>query len=151
MKSSADNTTQVCFREIDISYGRKRKQPGIRSASCVARFLRSIAPNNSQEHFIAIYLDASHAPVGYSVVSTGIANACPVHPREVYQRAIMLGAHCVIVAHNHPSDDPTPSDEDRKITKQLKDAGALLQVRLLDHVIFTDLGGYFSFQEAGEI
>lgn len=150
MNSSADNSTQVCFREIDISYGRKRKQPSVRCPSDVAKFLRSIAPNNSQEHFIAIYLDAAHSPIGYSVVSTGLLTSCPVHPREVYQRAILLGAYSVIIAHNHPSDDPTPSADDRHITKQLSDAGKVLGVRVLDHVVFCDTG-YYSFQKAGEI
>ena len=150
MNSSAQTNTEVCFREIDISYGRKRKQPSVKCAKDVANFLRSIAPNNSQEHFIAIYLDAAHSPIGYSVVSTGLLASCPVHPREVYQRAILLGSYSVIIAHNHPSDSTTPSAEDRQVTKQLNEAAKVLGLRLLDHVIFTD-DSHYSFQEAGEI
>lgn len=150
MNSSAQTNTEVCFREIDISYGRKRKQPSINRASDVAKFLRSVVPNNSQEHFIALYLDAAHQPIGYSIVSTGLLSSCPVHPREVYQRAILLGAYSVIVAHNHPSDNTTPSAEDRQVTKQLSEAAKVLGLRLLDHVVFTD-EGHYSFQEAGEM
>lgn len=150
MNSSAQASTEVCFREIDISYGRKRKQPSVKCASDVAKFLRSIVRNNSQEHFIALYLDAAHQPIGYSVVSTGLLSSCPVHPREVYQRAILLGAYSVVVAHNHPSDNTTPSQEDRQITKQLSEAAKVLGLRLLDHIVFTD-EGHYSFQEAGEM
>jgi len=68
----------------------------------------------------------------------------------LYQKALVLGAYSVIVAHNHPSDSTQASAEDRKVTQQLKDAGALLGIKLLDHIIFTD-DSYFSFQENGEI
>jgi len=146
--SSQDTNTEVCFREIDISYGRKRKQPRFKGAGDVAKFLRTIAPNNSQEHFIAVYLSASHDPIGYSVVSSGLLTSCPVHPREVYQRALLLGSYSVIVAHNHPSDSIEPSGEDRKVTEQLRDAGKVVGIKLLDHVIFTD-DSYYSFNEMG--
>ena len=148
--SSENSSTESSFREINISYGRKRKQPNMRSASSVARFLRGIAPNNSQEHFMAIYMNGSNEPIGYSVISTGTANSCPVHPREVYQRAILLGATSLIVAHNHPTDNLEPSKEDKDITQKLKEAGTLLGLRLLDHVIFTDTG-HFSFCDEGLI
>lgn len=142
--------TEHAFREIQISYGRKRKQPKVSCASDVASFLRSIAPNNSQEHFIAVYLSGAHEPIGYSVISTGLLTSCPVHPREVYSRALVLGTYSIIIAHNHPSDTTTPSPEDRKITQQLKEAGALLGIKVLDHIIFTDTEHY-SFQEMGEL
>jgi DNA repair protein RadC len=142
--------TERAFREVQISYGRKRKQPQVKSAGGIVPFLRAIAPNNSQEHFIAVYLSAAHEPIGYSVISSGLLTSCPVHPRELYQKAIVLGAYSVIVAHNHPSDSTEPSAEDRKVTQQLKDAGNMLGIKLLDHIIFTD-NEYFSFQEYGEI
>jgi DNA repair protein RadC len=146
--SLGNYTAETEFREINISYGRKRKQPNLRSASSVSTFLRRIVPNNSQEHFIAIYCNGSNEPIGFSIVSSGLANSCPVHPREVYQRAILLGASSVIVAHNHPTDNLEPSDEDKKVTRQLKDAAALLGLKLLDHIIFADKG-QFSFCDEG--
>jgi DNA repair protein RadC len=146
--SSAQASTQVNFREIEISYGRKRRQPTVRRASDVAKFLRSIVPNNSQEHFIAVYLGAAHDPIGYAVVSSGLLSSCPVHPREVYQRAVLLGAYSVIVAHNHPSDSHEPSQADKDVTKELAAAGKVLGIKILDHIIFTDFSHY-SFQEHG--
>lgn len=146
--SSAQANTQVNFREIEISYGRKRRQPTVRRASDVAKFLRSIVPNNSQEHFIAVYLGAAHDPIGYAVVSSGLLSSCPVHPREVYQRAVLLGAYSVIVAHNHPSDNHEPSQADKDVTKELAEAGKVLGIKILDHIIFTDFSHY-SFQEHG--
>jgi DNA repair protein RadC len=71
-----------------------------------------------------------------------------VHPREVYRAAIREGAACWIAAHNHPSGDPTPSPEDIAITQRLRDAGALLGIELLDHIIIGD-GRYTSFRERG--
>lgn len=145
-----ENLTQI--REVNVSYGRKTEVGGsLNRASKVADFIRSILPNNSQEHLCALYLDSAHRPVAYSVVSTGLLTSCPVHPREVYQRAILVGAYSVIIAHNHPSDDCTPSNDDRQVTRQMSEAAKTLGLRLLDHVIVSDLGGYYSFQESGEI
>lgn len=145
-----ENLTQI--REVNVIYGRKSEVGvSLNRASKVADFIRSILPNNSQEHLCALYLDSAHRAVAYSVVSTGLLTSCPVHPREVYQRAILVGAYSVIIAHNHPSDDCTPSNDDRQVTKQMAEAAKTLGLRLLDHVIVSDIGGYYSFQEAGEI
>lgn len=143
-------TREISFRSVDVSYGRKRKQPTIKSAADVALWFRSVVPNNSQEHVIALYLGGAHEPIGFSVVATGTANMCVVHPREVFQRAVLLGACKIILAHNHPSDNLEPSTEDQKVTAQIKDAGEVLGIKLLDHVIFTD-DGYYSFQEMGNL
>ncbi|RIL03534.1 MAG: hypothetical protein DCC71_14900 [Proteobacteria bacterium] len=77
----------------------------------------------------------------------GTVSASLVHPREVFQPAILVGACAVIVAHNHPSGDPTPSREDREITQRLAQAGALLGVSLLDSVVFTRKGGFVALRE----
>jgi DNA repair protein RadC len=146
--SFAQPSTEVSFREIEISYGRKRIQPTVTSARGVAKFLRSIVPNNSQEHFIAVYLGGGQDPIGYSVICSGLLTSCPIHPRELYQKAVLLGAHSVIVAHNHPSDGTEPSEADKQVTKQLSEAGKVIGIKLLDHIIFTDFSHY-SFQENG--
>jgi len=83
------------------------------------------------------------------IVSTGILNASIVHPREVFKSAIKESANTIVIVHNHPSGDSTPSEEDRKITKILSDAGKLLDIKLLDHVIIGDT--YYSFKENKEI
>jgi len=150
MNTYTETQTEVVFREVNINYSRKRKTPVVRSADDVVRWLRAVAPNNSQEHLIALYLDGAHQPIGFSVVSTGIQSACPVHPREVFQRAIALGAYSLILAHNHPSGKTDPSAEDVKVTEQIRDAGKLLGIRLVDHIIISD-EGHYSFQAESNV
>lgn len=122
----------------------------IRSASDVATFVRSVLTDNSREHFVAMFLDAMHQVTAYSIVSIGIANSAPVTPREVFQRAIVAGAISIVVAHNHPSGSTLPSDEDHKVTKRLFESGALLGIKLLDHVVVAD-NEHYSFSENGDL
>jgi DNA repair protein RadC len=82
-------------------------------------------------------------------VTRGTLHASLVHPREVFRPAILAGAAGIIVAHNHPSGDPTPSADDRAVTRQLVDAGRLLDMPLYDHVVVGAAGRYVSFAEAG--
>ncbi len=120
------------------------------SAVDVATFVRSILTDNSREHFVAMYLDSLHRVAAYSVISIGTANMAPAAPREVFQRAILSGAIAIVVAHNHPSGSPHPSDEDRAVTKRLHESGNLLGIRLLDHVVVADVSHY-SFREEGDL
>jgi len=106
----------------------------------VAMFVRSVAIDNSREQFFALYLDGNHSVVSYALVSIGTANASMVHPREFFQRAILSGAVSLIVAHNYPSGNAEPSAADRKTTKALREAGDLLGIRLVDHVIVAEYG-----------
>jgi DNA repair protein RadC len=139
------------IREVAINYrSEKPLNDTLKGPESVAHFVRTILPDNSREHFIALYLNASHKVIAYSVVSTGTANATLVHPREVYQAAVLLGAIALIVSHNHPSGDVTPSSEDFKITRQLKEAGEILGIRLLDHLVVAE-ANYFSFNEDGKL
>ena len=105
----------------------------------VAQFVRSILTDNSREHFVALYLDGANQVVSYSIISIGTANMSVVHPREVFQRAILAGAVSIVVAHNHRSGILTPSQEDIKVTNCLKKAGDILAIKILDHVIITDV------------
>lgn len=99
-----------------------------------------------QEHFVALYLNARHQVLRQETVFIGTLSASLVHPREVFAPAIENRAAAVIVAHNHPSGDPSPSQEDREATRRLRRAGELLGVELLDHLILTRRGPY-SFRE----
>lgn len=108
--------------------------------------IRSVLIDNSREQFVAIYFDASHAVISYSIISVGNANQTLVHPREVYQRAVLVGATAIAVAHNHPTGNLEPSAEDINITNRLKDVGQLLGITVLDHVIVSD----FSFKSLRE-
>lgn len=137
------------IREVAVRYvGRSaRIATALRGPADVVEFLRRIVRDDAREHFVAIYLDGRHRPIAHQVVSIGTASASLVHPREVFQPAILVGACAVIVAHNHPSGDPTPSREDREITQRLAQAGALLGVSLLDSVVFTRKGGFVALRE----
>jgi DNA repair protein RadC len=101
-----------------------------------------------QEEFRILLLTAQHAVLRDVVVTRGILDASVVHPREVFRQAIVEHAAALILVHNHPSGDPTPSAEDRLVTRQLVEAGAVLGIPVLDHVIVGD-GRYISFAEAG--
>lgn len=94
----------------------------------------------SEEHFVAFHLDARNHVIGYHVVSHGTLTASLVHPREVFKAALLSNSHAIIAAHNHPGGSLSPSDEDVKTTKQLIQAGRLLGVELLDHIVVSFKG-----------
>ncbi len=101
-----------------------------------------------REKFIVLLLDAKHRVIGVNTVSIGSLTASIVHPREVFKPAIAGNAAAIILAHNHPSGDPAPSSEDTGLTQRLREAGELLGIRVLDHVILGD-GKHYSFVDAG--
>jgi DNA repair protein RadC len=104
-----------------------------------------------QEHFIVIGLDNKNKPLYRRVVSIGGMTQCIVEPRDVFRQAIVGGASRIMVAHNHPSGDPTPSPEDLTITERLVKAGELLGIEVLDHVILGDSFAYSSLRDLGLI
>ena len=109
-------------------------------------FLRIDPLQRDQEHGFVLILDVrSHVKV-VELISLGILNASILHPREVYRRAITLAAASIVIAHNHPSGDCTPSDEDCQITERLVEAGRVIGIDLLDHIIFSRKG-FYSFRE----
>jgi DNA repair protein RadC len=101
-----------------------------------------------QEHFIVITLNGAHEPISVSVAFIGLVNKIIVHPREVFGRAIQDMASTVIVCHNHPSGNLAPSEQDLEITRNLSEAGEIVGIPLIDHLIF-DKKGYFSFRKEG--
>lgn len=102
----------------------------------------------SQEEFHVLLVNTQHAVVREIIVTRGTLDASIVHPREVFRAAITESAAAMILVHNHPSGDPTPSSEDRAVTRQLAEAGRLIGIPVLDHVVVGD-GRYISFVEAG--
>jgi DNA repair protein RadC len=145
MKSPRDNGTTY-LREVIVNYRRRRVPEPIRQPFDAVGWFRSIAPDNAREHFMALYLDARHRPIAWRLVTTGTATESLVHPREVLQPALLVGAVAVIVAHNHPSGDPAPSPEDVAMTTRLRQACELLGIRLLDSLVFTDEGKWESMK-----
>ncbi len=103
-----------------------------------------------REHFVILMLNTKHRVMAKKVVSIGNLNASLVHPRELFKDIIKRSSAAVILIHNHPSGDPTPSQEDITVTNRLCEAGRLLGIDVLDHVIVGDLG-YVSFKEKGLI
>ena len=147
--ASVDRESIHLIREVAVRYvGRSvRIGSAIRRPTEVAEFMRRVVRDDAREHFVALYLDGRHRPIAHQVVSVGTASSSLVHPREVFQPAILVGACAAIVGHNHPSGDPTPSREDRDVTRRLAQAGALLGVPLLDSVVWTRGAHYASVRE----
>jgi len=113
---------------------------------CLDLLLLEDAVDRDKEHFYVLHLDTRSRVKMVELVSLGILNSSLIHPRETFRRAVMQGSAAIIVAHNHPSGECDPSDEDLKVTKLLHEAGNILGIRLLDHVIFSEKQ-FFSFKE----
>lgn len=102
--------------------------------------------DNKKEHFVIFFLDARNQEIKREIISVGSLNANLVHPREVFEPAIRHTTAQIIIAHNHPSSDEKPSEEDKEITKRLIDVGKILGIDIIDHIIVTK-NNYFSFKE----
>ncbi len=129
----------VFVREAIVQYrGRAvRTEAPIQESDQAVAYARRVVRDHAREHFLALYLDGRYRPVAHSVVSVGTATASLVHPREVFQTAVLSGATACIVLHNHPSGDPSPSAEDQAVTKRLREAGAILGIQLLDSIVWS--------------
>jgi DNA repair protein RadC len=104
----------------------------------VIRAIKRNLQNKKKEHFLALYLDTRNRVLETETVSIGSLNSSIVHPREAFKGAIKLSAASIIFIHNHPSGNPEPSDEDIELTRRLVDAGKILGIDVLDHIIISD-------------
>lgn len=120
------------------------------SPQAVYQFMKPKCRRLDREHFWRIDVDARSKVLGYEVVSVGTISASLVHPREVFKGAILNNAAAIIIAHNHPSGDTTPSAEDREVTRRIQRAGELMGIPLLDHLVLSDKG-FTSFKDQGLI
>ena len=102
-----------------------------------------------REVFVVLHLDTRNRVVAHETTSIGSQNASLVHPREVFKAAILKGATSIILAHNHPSGDPAPSKEDIDLTHRLVEAGGLMGIQVLDHVVVAPPGESVSMKELG--
>ena len=135
-----------------IEFARRRIKPEgwkIETPADLLPHVRHYA-DRRQEHFLCATINGANEILNIRVVSIGLIDRSPVHPREVFADALADRAAAVIVAHNHPSGGLEPSDADCEITRQLKGAGAIIGIALLDHIIF-DRSGYYSFLENGRL
>ncbi|MFZ2410326.1 MAG: DNA repair protein RadC [Candidatus Methanoperedens sp.] len=126
------------------------EKPKINSPEDVYRRIYPMMREQKKEMFIELCLDTKNQIIKEGTISIGSLNANIVHPREVFKMALTESAAHIIVAHNHPSGDPTPSREDIEITKKLVETGNIMGITVLDHVIIGD-GRHFSMKEAGHI
>lgn len=101
-----------------------------------------------REYFKAVLLDTKHQVISVDIISIGSLDASLVHPRELFKNSIKKSAAAIILAHNHPSGDPTPSGEDMEVTRRLVKAGDIVGIQILDHVIIGK-GGFVSLKEKG--
>jgi DNA repair protein RadC len=110
------------------------------------------AQDDDKEHFWVVLLNTKHHYLMHTEVSTGSQSASLVHPREVFGPAVREGAAKILLVHNHPSGEPTPSAEDRELTRRLVEGGKLLGIEVLDHVIVGNgTNRWVSFQDRGEL
>ena len=126
------------------------KQKEITSAKEIYNLVKSKITNYAKEHLIVLSFDSRNKFLGMDTVSVGILNANLIHPRETFDVAIRRHAAQIIVTHNHPTGDPEPSEDDLEITKRLTEAGKILGIEVIDHIIVTK-GSFFSFKDKGLI
>jgi DNA repair protein RadC len=125
----------------------------IRDSRDVARVFQDLfrledTIDQDKEHFYVMHVDSRRRINLVELVAIGTLNHAEVHPRETYRRAVIEGSYSILVAHNHPTGEVTPSEADSKTTKRLHEAGEILQIPLLDHIIFTAKNGqFFSFRD----
>jgi DNA repair protein RadC len=111
---------------------------------------RAFLGDTDREHMLALLIDGKNHIVSITEIAVGSLNQCIVHPREVFKPAILANAAAVILLHNHPTGDCSPSSEDIAITRRLKEAGDVLGIKVIDHVIIGDgTDEYLSFSERG--
>ncbi len=126
------------------------KDAALTSSSATAKYFQAKLRDRVREAFLVLYLDNQHRPICDEILFEGTINAASVYPREVVRRSLELGANAVILAHNHPSGVAEPSQADRQITHRIADALALVDIRVLDHMVVGD-GSVVSFAERGWI
>ena len=145
------------LRELHVTYRVRRDLPvfgerhRLESPRLVAGLLRRVLESHPVEVLGVLCVTTKHRPIAWHELSRGTLDSTLVHPREVFKVAFLANAAAIVIAHNHPSGDPEPSAEDIGITNRLSEAGKLLGVELLDHIIIGHDGHYYSFKESGRL
>lgn len=114
------------------------REPALESPCAVRDYLKAVLRHESREVFGCLFLDTKHRPLAFEVLFQGSIDSANVYPREVIKRALARNAAALILAHNHPSGNPKPSEADRVLTKRLKESLEYVEVRVLDHFIVGD-------------
>ncbi|MBD2844618.1 DNA repair protein RadC [Paenibacillus sp. IB182496] len=128
----------------------REQRPVVRRPQDAADYVIERLRYLQKEHFVCLFLDTKNQIIGQETLSIGTLNAALVHPREVFRAAIQHGSASLICVHNHPSGDPTPSPEDIRMTARLVEAGELVGIDVLDHLIIGE-HGFVSLKEQGSM
>lgn len=133
-----------------LELGRRRVQHRHRIIASPSDIFREIQhyASREQENLIVVMLNGAHEVIGTIVATVGLLNKTIVHPREVFADAIRSRAAAIVIAHNHPSGNIDPSEEDKEVTIRIRKAGEILGIKVLDHLVFTE-DRYYSFLEHG--
>ena len=129
-------------------YSEAGNKPLVKTPDDVVGLVRGRLKGKKKEHFLALLLDTRSQLIKVAEISVGSLDSSIVHPREVFKEAISATAASVIFAHNHPSGDPTASEDDIKLTKRLAEAGEIVGIDVLDHIIISDKN-YLSLKREG--
>ncbi|HVN24452.1 MAG TPA: DNA repair protein RadC [Syntrophorhabdales bacterium] len=144
---------KACFelgrRQDQVVDKPSRYKYELTSPHVVVKAVRATIQDKAKEHFKLVLLNVRNVILDISTISVGTANASLVHPREVFKKAIAHSASSVVLAHNHPSGNAEPSEDDVKLTQRLVEAGRLLGIEVLDHIIVTATDEFVSFKERG--
>ena len=141
-KKRIDIVSTRMVKEYSILYATRR----IESPEDAADLMKDFLEDLDKEQVMLLCLNTKGEPTHISTVSIGSLTSSIVHPREVFKIAIIANAKSIMLFHNHPSGDPTPSNEDLAITKRLKEAGELMGIELLDHIIIGEQGRFKSLR-----
>lgn len=141
--------TKACqiIAALELSNRLTLEAPQLVSPNAVFESVKEIR-NSKKEHLLIIYLNVKNKEISREIISIGILTANLVHPREIFEPAVKNLAASIIVVHNHPSGETDPSDEDLKVTKQLVEAGKIMGINVLDHLIVSQ-DSFTSFKEKG--
>lgn len=123
------------------------KEP-LTNPTAVYDFIKAHLEDKDREYFVALFLDIKNKVIAVHHVAIGTLDTALITPRELFKAAILVNAYSVLVAHNHPSGDPAPSTNDIEVTRSLAEAGKILGIQVLDHIIIGEQG-VVSFREKG--
>ncbi len=151
-------TDGIQLRELTVRYSVKTTDAGepvvvgraLKSPRESATLLMRLLEDQPTEVFAILCLSTKHRVIAFHEVSRGTLDSTLVHPREVFKAALLANAAAIVVSHNHPSGDPSPTLDDLEVTTRLVAAGEILGIGVLDHIVVGD-GRYFSFKEAGRL
>lgn len=157
-EDTAMQTNTMRLRELTVRYSVKKDGGGqpvavgraLGTPKDAASVFLELLQDEPSEVFAMLCLTTKHRVIGYHEVSRGTLDSTLVHPREVFKAAVLANAAAIVIAHNHPSGDPTPTPDDIEVTRRLVATGDILGIAVLDHIVVGE-GRYYSFKEGSHL